>query len=189
MKQVLAALLAFTLLAGCSGAPAESPSASSSGPSASTSAGAPATTTPKVPLEPKELYNDTLAFASVRGGSNGSASLTMPAGYGNVTLLVTGLADCPGYAKGAQVSLDGPTGTITIGVPLVRATGGVPVDDPAGYAAYACSINGIVSGVQSMQRYSFGTSAGTLSAKAGSWSLAALGEFTGVAQVVVTAQP
>ncbi len=182
MKSIL--VVTLLLLAGCAGASTGTTTAPGSQGTSSGSGTTGAQTPTAAPLMPKELYNDTVTFPSARGGSAGSGTFTLPAGYGNLTIAVTSLASCPGYAKDAAIAVTGPA-DLSIPLPIVRATGGVPVDDPAGYALYGCSINGITS----QAPYSFGTATVTITAKPGSWTLAAAGEFTGTASVVVTAQP
>lgn len=177
--RALGVLLVAALLAGCSD-PSSHKFDPSSGPSATGSmSGSGQPVQPIAPLPAVEVFNDTLTFPSASGGSAGSGSFDVPKGYANVTVTLVATGQCPGYVKGAGVAVTIGALDETIAVPPETFA----EDSPAGYGAYGCApFDYAQNGA-----HRSGTATMAWSVQAGTGALAAKGEFTGEALVVVVA--
>lgn len=171
------AVLALLLLAGCA-SPADDDVPTADGADsdaladATDAAQAPA---PK-PLPPLELLNTTLDFAAPTGGSSQSADVTVPAGYHNLTVTFRVLNDCPsGYAaESPRLVLAAADGREDV----LWEYGAVAPNEP-----YTCPVNGNFAD----RLREVGTR--EMATGVGQWTVRALGQFTGEAEVAVVAEP
>lgn len=172
-------VVALLLLAGCAGTSEDSSTSTTSG-AATTSTSA--VVANKTVLPTLELYNDTLAFASAQGGSAGSGSFSVPAGYGNLTLDYIVVISCPGYGNNESIRVAGPADEYSLSLPFTNVLDGQPVGDIAGYKPAFCSLIDLAT-----DRMAEGIGVAFLPAAPGSWTLEAKGEFTGTVRLVATA--
>lgn len=186
MYRVLGCMLMVVLLSGCSGG--KSGGDSDSGSSMTTSVtSSTATTAPPATaaLPPKEVYNNTLTFASASGGSAGSGTFEVPKGYGNLTVILTSTAQCPGYAKQAAVEVAAGGGLDeSLPVPFIAFLQDSPVSDVGGYEPSSCSAADLAG-----NRTGVATSTTNRAVQPGAGTLQAAGEFTGSVRIAVVALP
>lgn len=171
IHRLLPALLAVTLLAGCS-----DPQEEAGDPATSTTSTGSSTTQAPAAVLDIELANETLDFAAANGGAADSLEVDVPSTHGNVTVRFQILADCPsGYAASSPrlVAVDADGAEMELWaydtvVPDATEPYNCPLGDPTGGREREA---GVVD----------------VSAVPGSFTLRTEGEFTGEVEVAIIA--
>lgn len=170
------ALLACLLLAGCSGgSPGKDPGPDMDG--ATGGASSSTTDPPAKPLDPVEVYNDTIEFAAPGGQATGGvAQADVPKGYANVTVHFRILNDCPaGYAAESPrlVATDAAGGETELWAYPMLAS-----NEP-----YSCPVAGNLA---DRVREDMSTD---LAASTGTFTVKALGQYSADVELSITAKP